>query len=282
MLPIIKQGKIFNVSETRHFPQLDRISLLAATILLAYVLTGFINLPVLEFRIPLPGVYLAIPMDVTTVIAVFIMGLTGSGVDWLLRGHPSIAGKVTIQHWLLPTLTAWVIGTSLAKQPIGPVWWVAFGLGSSFLIIIMIAEYISVDPEDVRYAPAAITLRAVAFVLYLMLLIAMRAQATRLAALLPAIGIAMGLVSLRVLHLRLYGVWAWLPTLVIIMVIGEIAAALHYLPLSPIAFSLILLGLAYALVSLASNIIEKRSRVQLLLEPIAILAITWSIAYWLK
>jgi len=273
---------MFNVSETRHFPQLDRISLLAATILLTYYLTGFIDLPAIEFRIPFPGVYLAIPIDITTVIAIFIMGITGSGVDWLLRGHPSISGNTTIQHWLLPTLTAWVIGTSLAHQPIGPIWWVAFGLGSGFLIVIMIAEYISVDPNDVRYAPAAITLRAVAFVLYLVLLITLRAQAVRLVAMIPTITIAMGLVSLRVLHLRLNGVWAWVPTLIIMLVIGEIATAFHYLPLSPINFSLILLGLAYALVSLASNIIENKSRMQMFLEPITILVITSSIAYWLK
>lgn len=267
------------MSETRHFPSLDRISLLAATILLAYILTSIIRLPILDFYIPFPGVYLPFSFDVTTVIAIFIMGLTGSGVDWLLREHPAIAGKTTIQHWLLPTLTAWAIGTSLAQQPMGPIWWVGFGFGSSMLIIIMIAEYITVDPRDPRYAPAAITLRAVAFVLYLVLLIAMRAQATRLVALIPTLSIAIGLVSLRVLHLRFYGEWAWKPTLVIMLLIGEIAAALHYLPLSPIAFSLILLGLAYASVSLASNIIEKRSRLQILVESTVILTITWSLAF---
>ncbi len=273
---------MLNVSKTRHFPQLDRISLLAATILLAYILTSTISLPVLEFGIPFPGVYLPISFDVTIVVAFFIMGLTGSGVEWLLRGHPNISGKVTIQHWLLPTLTAWAIGTSLAQQPIGPIWWVGFGLGSSFLIIIMIAEYITVDLQDVRYAPAAITLRAVAFVLYLVLLIAMRAQAARLVALIPTLSIAIGLVSLRVLHLRLYGKWAWIPTLVIMLLIAEIAAALHYLPLSPISFSLIILGIAYASISLASNIIEKRPKLQLLIESMVILIIILGIAYWIK
>ena len=282
MLRFIKQGKILNVVKTRHLPPLDRISLLAATILLAYILTSTISLPIIEFGIPLPGVYLPFSFDVNTVIAFFIMGLTGSGVEWLLRGHPNISGKMTIQHWMLPTLTAWAIGTSLARQPIGPIWWVGFGLGSSFLIIIMIAEYITVDLQDVRYAPAAITLRAVAFVLYLVLLIAMRARAVRLVTLIPTLCIAIGLVSLRVLHLRLYGEWTWMPTLVIMLVIGEIAASLHYLPLSPIEFSLIILGIAYASISLASNIIEKRPRIQLLLESMAILTITFGIAYLFK
>ncbi|MEN8173483.1 MAG: hypothetical protein ABFS03_11475 [Chloroflexota bacterium] len=271
-----------NVFESHHFPKLDRISLLAATILLTYYLTGFIDLPTFELKIPVPGVYLAIPIDITSLIAIFIMGITSSGVDWLLRGHPAISGHTTIQHWLLPTLTAWGIGTSLAQQPIGPIWWVAFGFGSGFLIIIMIAEYISVDPNDIRYAPAAITLRAVAFVLYLVLLITLRAQAVRLVAIIPTITIAMGLVSLRVLHLRLNGIWAWVPTLIIMLLMGEIATVLHYLPISPITFSLVLLGLAYALVSLASNIIENKSHVQLLLEPIAALTIIIGIAFWLQ
>ena len=268
--------------KTRHFPQIDRISLLAAAILLAYMLTSTINLPIIEIRIPFPGIYFPLSFDVTTVIAFFIMGLTGSGVEWLLRGHPNIAGKMTIQHWLLPTLTAWAIGTSLARQPIGPIWWVGFGLGGSFLIIIMIAEYITVDLQDIMYAPAAITLRAVAFVLYLVLLIAMQAQAARLVTLIPTLSIAIGLVSLRVLHLKLFGVWTWIPTLVIMVLIGEIAAALHYLRLSPITFSLIILGTAYAAISLVSNIIEKRPRRQQLVESMAILIITFGIAFLFK
>ena len=52
-------------------------------------------------------------------MSVLTAGLTATGMDWLLRGHPSLEGRPTYQWWLLPTLTTFVIGVPLSILSIG-------------------------------------------------------------------------------------------------------------------------------------------------------------------
>ncbi|MFH1633371.1 MAG: hypothetical protein ABIG63_05085 [Chloroflexota bacterium] len=268
--------------KSRHFPNLDRISILAATILLAYILTGFVSLPSRELSMQLPGIYLSIQLDVREVIAILIAALTATGADWLVREHPALEGKNTFQHWLLPALTAWAIGTMLYQQPFGVLWWIVFSIGGLILILVLIAEYIVVDTEDIRHVPATIGLTAISFALYLTLTITIRAAQVRLFLLVPAISIAIGLTCLRTLHLRLRGQWAFVQTAVIALIIGQIAAALNYLPLRPITFGLALFGPAYALPSLAGSFLEEKPWQGTIVEPILVLCVVWGIALWIR
>lgn len=262
----------------RHLPRLDRISILAAAILLAYIAARFIPFPAQEVSFGFLGVYLSFSFNISVVIAIFVVGLTGTGVDWLLQEHPALEGGRTIQHWMLPTLTAWTIGAALAQLPLGTLWWPGVVLGSSFLIFVVLAEYITVDPQDGRRIFASMGLTAVAFSLFLVLAVALRTQEIRLFLMVPAMAMAIGLISLRVLHLRLQGRWAPAPAVVVMMVTGQVAAALHYLPLPPTGFALALVGIAYAVTTLAASILEGRSWGQLLIEPLFVFVLTWGIA----
>jgi len=62
------------------------------------------------------------------------------------------------------------------------------------------------------------------------------------------------------------------------LVIGQIGMGLHYWPISPLAYGLILLGPAYALTSLAGSIEENRSWRTLWIEPAVMLAVLWVLA----
>ena len=267
-----------SVAQSKHLPKLDRISILAATILLIYILARFIDFPAQEYFIPFPGAYLSFDLNSYTIVGIFIIGLTSSGVDWLLREHPALEGRYTFQHWLLPTLTAWAIGAALIRQPFGILWWIGFALGSSILILVVLAEYVTVDPGDIRQLPASMALTAVAFALYFILVVIVRAGGMRLFLIVPTISIAAGLVSLRVLHLQLGGLWAFIPTAVIMLITAQITAAIYYLPISPSAFALFLVGLVYAMTNLAAGILSQKTWRQYFIEPVLILVITWGIA----
>lgn len=266
------------VAHSKHLPKLDRISILAATILLIFILARFIKFPAQEYYLPFPGAYLSFHLNINTIVGIFVIGLTSSGVDWLLREHPALEGKFTFQHWLLPTLTAWAIGVALIQQPLGLLWWIGFTLGSSILILIVIAEYVTVDPTDIRRLPASIALTAVAFVLFFILVFIVRVEGMRLFLIVPTITIASGLVGLRTLHLQLGGEWAFLPTLIIMLITGQITSAIYYLPISPSSFSLSLVGLTFSLTNLASGILTEKSRGQLIFESLFVLMITWGVA----
>ncbi len=268
--------------KSRNLPNPDRLSVLAATILLAYALTNFVNVPERVFSIQLPGLFLEFNFNVRTLIVLIAAGLTASGTDWLLRDHPALKGGSTIEHILLPALTAWVIGVPLFQLPYGLAWWVVFAIGGTLLTLVLVAEYIVVDPEDVRHALASAGLTAVSYAIYLILAIVLRSSGVRLFLLLPGVVLAAALVSLRTLHLRLLGRWKIWEMIVIAAVVGQIAAALQYWPLSPIAFGLGVLGPAYALTSLIGALEEGEPVRQAAIEPLIVMGIAWGAALWLR
>jgi hypothetical protein len=263
-----------------HIPKADRLSVLAATILLAYGATRFVDLPPREVSIQLPGLFLSYEVDVYTVVALLVAGLTASGVDLLLRDHPALGKKKTIEHWWVPALTAWTLAVPLYQLPVSPQWLVSFVAGGALLMGVLLAEYIAIDPQDVRYPVASAGLTAVSFALFLLLTIAMRSAGLRQLYILPAITFSFGLVSLRTLHLRMRGKWLVIQTTALALIVAQIAAGLHYWPLSPIAFGLLVLGPAYALTSLVGALAEGQPLRNALVEPVAVLIVVWGIAFW--
>src|SRR5574341_1596929 len=129
----------------RHLPEADRLSILAASILLAYALANFVRLPARELAVQLPGLYLSVQVTARTVVAFLVAGLTASGADWLLRTHASVRGHTTFEHWLVPALTSLVIGVPLSQISGAPQWWLGFFAGGALLMLVLVAEYISVD-----------------------------------------------------------------------------------------------------------------------------------------
>lgn len=261
-----------------HLPGADRLSLVAATILLAYAIGRSIQLPSVDIGTQLPGLYLSIELNVQTVVAVIVAGLTAAGADWLLHEHPALRRGQTVEHWLLPAMTAIAIGLPLFQIPLSPLWWAGFTLGGSLILLVLIAEYIAVDAEDVRQAPAAAVLIAVSFALYLVFSSGLRFAELRLFLLLPALALAGGLVSLRTLRLRLPDRWCYREAGLVALITVQLAAALRYWPLTPVAFALALLGPAYALTNLLGNLADKEPLRQALVEPAFVLIFIWAIA----
>lgn len=268
--------------KTRNLPNIDRLSVLAAMILLAYSLARFVSFPAREIEFSFLGIYLPIEINVRTIVAFLVAMITAAGADWLLSDHPSISKGATIEHWLLPALTAWVIGFPLYQLPLGPVWWAGFALGGLLLTLVLVAEYITINPEDIRQPIAAAGLIALSFSLFLMLATALQYAGTRLVFMLPALTLAAWLVSLRTLHLRLQRRWSFIQSGIIAFVCAQIMAGLHYLPLSPVSFGLLLLAPAYCLTSLVANLAEEEPIRQAIIEPILVFVLLLIAALWLK
>jgi hypothetical protein len=268
------------VERTTYLPNADRLSILSAAILLAYAASRFVELPPRELGLQLPGFYLAVELNIHTVVALLVAGLTATGADLLLHDHPALGEKRTVEHWLLPALTAWTLGIPLNQLPVGPIWLVSFAIAGILLMLVLVAEYIAVDPEDERYPLASAALTAVSYALFLILAIALQSAGLRLFLILPALLLAGGLVCLRTLHLRLNGRWLYLPTFVIGVILAGIISAFHYWPLSPITFGLLILGLAYSLTSLIGALFEGQPLKRAVVEPAFVLLVVWAAAVW--
>ncbi len=267
---------------SRYLPEANRLSVLAATIVLAYVFTRFVNFPTQLLEINLLGIYLPIAINIRTIVGILVAGLTATGADWLFHDHPALRGRQTTPYWILPALSALVLNFPLNQLPFGWQWWSTVAAGGTLLVLILVGEYISINIDDLRQPVAAAFLIAVSFALYLVLAASLRSSGARLYMLLPALAVGAGLVSLRTLHLRMHGEWLVFEAALIAFLVGQVIAALYYWPLSPLSFGALVLGLTYSLNSLFIAMIEERTWRQALLEPSVVLLLSVAIAVWVR
>ncbi len=249
-------------------PQPGRLSILVATILLAYAMIPFVNIAPGELKFQVSGVVIAFPLNVAMVVSFIAAGLAAVGVDWLIQAHPRLEKRNRLTHYFIPALTAWVIGVPLSRLEVGTGWWVVFTLGGALMVLVFIAEYVSVDLENPRSRAASIGLTALSFALFLVLTVALRGAGIRLYLMLLGIFPTVGLIVLRTLYLRSNGTWCWPWAAALALLIGQLAVGLHYLPVTPLRYGLVLTGIAYALTALAAALQENRKGMAVWLEPV--------------
>ena len=271
------------MQDTRsHLPSADRVGVLIASVLLTYALTRMIETPRFTLSLTLPGFYFAFPLTLGTAMTVLAAALAASGMDWLIRIHPSLGKGPNIEHLLLPTLTTFVLGGSLGILPDGSVWLIGLGFGGLLLLAVFVAEYISIDPLAPNYALARAGLTALAFALFLILATSLRYSGARLFLLVPVLFSAAGLISLRILHLDGTDRWdfPWAAGIGIVCV--QVGAGLHYWPLTPVQFGLAVTGPLYALTVLAASLnTENIPLRRAVVEPLIIVGLAWAAAIFL-
>ena len=269
------------IEDHRHLPDSNRLSVLIAAILLAYALGRLIESKGYQIDFNILGVGFTLPLNLNLASTLMASALTAAGMDWLLRGHPHKDAEASLQHWILPALTAFILGLPLYILPFGLSWWLTFGAGGILLLLIFLAEYIALDPSDIRYPAASAGLVALSYTLFLVLMITLTYFNVRLFLVGIIVFITSGLVVLRALHLRT-GDWEFSWSIGIAIIITQLSAALHYWPVQPIQYSLILIGPLFSLTELAQNQFEKIPLRRAGLEVIAGLIVFWAAAVLIR
>lgn len=263
-------------------PDTRRLSILTATILLVYALSQFIRQPAGQLPIQLPGFFVQINLNVRNLVWIGVAVLAGAGMNWLLADHPRLNSIDRVQHWLIPGLTAWVIGVPLFTLPVGPIWWVIFAFGGLLLSMVFIAEYYVLDPSGTRTGPAMVGLISLSYALFLILAAGIHFSGARLYLVVPAISISAGLVALRALYLRSAGKWMVGWAVAVALTCGQIIIGLHYLPLSSTQTGLIMAGILYAAVSVADRASHRPFTSTDLIEPGLAIVITALMSFILQ
>jgi len=268
--------------QDRYLPDSNRIGLLTSTVLLALVLSHLIPSTGFNLEVQFPGFLLSVPLNITTIMGILTAGLTATGMDWLLRGHPSLGNRRTFEWWLLPTLTAFVISIPLATLPDNQYWWVGLILGGIFIFFVILAEYIVVDANAPYYSLSVAGLTSISYTLFFVLAIALNTSGVRLFIILPVLFVASSLAGLRILYLRMSGKWEFVWSLGISLVCVQLAAGLHYWPLTPIQFGLLLVGPLYGLINLAINLNENVPARRAALGSSIVAALSWGLAIFIR
>src|SRR5512142_1316363 len=255
------------MDEQKYLPDSKHIGFLTSTVLLAFAVARLIKTPDFNLQVQLPGLFFLLPLNLSTAMILIPAGLTATGMDWLLHTHPSLGNRTAFQWWILPTLATFVIGVPLSILPDGAPWWTGFALGGAFIFFVFLAEYIVVDADAPFYTTAMAGLTAIAYTLFFILAVALRYSGARLYVLIPGLFLASGFTSLRILHLRFSGHWEYAWAAGIAFVCVQIASGLHYWPLSPTQFGLMVVGPLYGLTNLAANLGEDQPTRRAALEP---------------
>jgi hypothetical protein len=264
-----------------YLPSANRLGILIASVLLAFALTRIIQSPRFTLTITLPGFYFAYPITLGTAMTILAAALTATGMDWLIRDHPALGQKSNIEHLMLPTLTTFVVGAPLALLSNGTAWWVSFGFSAILLVSVFLAEYITIEQSAPSYGLARAGLTALAYALFLILVISLRFSGARMFVLVPVIFIVAALVSLRILHLDGKDRWDFPWAVGIGIVCAQISAGLHYWPLMPIQFGLALTGPLYALTMLSASLTENIPLRRAAIGPSVIVGLAWVSAIFL-
>lgn len=258
-------------------PDIERLSIVTATIMLAFAFTQLIVIPAQSFTFAIFGVLVDFVIDFSTIVIGFTVLLAAAGMDWLIQAHPDKHRYdhrwAYIRHWIIPVLTSLVIGVALNTFAGSTLWWVVYILGSLLLFAVFIAEYNVVVAEDSINPLTMIGLTALSFVLYLLLAMAVFSADVRLYIRVALLGVGALMVITRSLYLRL-GRWHTLWALVGSLILAEVVVGFHYLPMRPMQLGLLLVGIAYALTSIITAIKEARRSWALWGEPAAMLLLT--------
>jgi len=139
-----------------------------------------------------------------------------------------------------------------------------------------------VDHDAPYYTLSVAGLTAISYALFFVLSIVLSSSGVRLFILLPSLFIASTLASLRILHLWMGGKWEFAWALGIGFACIQLAAGLHYWPLTPVQFGLLLIGPLYGLINLAINIGESISLRNAALQPSIVAALCWGLAIFIR
>jgi hypothetical protein len=240
-------------------PRFDRLSILVSLVLFGLAVSHLVELPTRTITFVALGVPTTIYLSGRWVIGALLVILTGAGVDSIMRSHPHTQHAdwtYSLSFWGLPCA---LIVLSLASLPLSPstlFWLGGLAVAGLLLSLIVVAQYYAID-EQARYAKLsrwALNLAAYAGVfLFSAIIYGARVRSLLSATAITIMSTLLAVELLRPLASRLVMRRAWLYSMIVGIVLGEVAWALNHVSLDTAAAGILLLLIFYAVSGLAKQ-----------------------------
>lgn len=248
----------------------DRASVVAALVVLGLFLATFLQLSTWTRDLTVLGSPLTIRITQTGLMAMLLVGITCAGTDAIVRSHPTarrIEARYSFVTWTLPALTV-LLAVVLLPQAPAPFYRIGgMALTGLVLILVISAEYTTVDPEDSRYPLARLSLNGWAYLLGLVIFVLIYSLKARSLVSATAVMVVSSLLALEFLRsagqgfrrTALYALIAGLST-------AEIIWAMNYWRIGGITGGLLLLLGFYVFTGLANQQLQGRLTRRVLIE----------------
>jgi len=248
----------------------ERASVVATLVVLGLILAAFLKFPTRSYDLTVLGSPLTVSLSQTALMAALLVAITCAGTDVIVRSHPTaqrIEARYSFVTWALPGLTALLATVLLPQAPTRLYQLLGYVLTGLILILVISAEYYTVDPAGRHYLAARLSLNAWAYLLALVIFVLIYSAKAR--SLISATGLTLVGTLLALEFLRsagrgfgrtaLYAVIAGLCT-------GEILWAMNYWRISGLTGGLILLLGFYVFTGLANQQLQDRLTRRVLVE----------------
>ncbi len=252
----------------------DRASVVATLVVLGLILATFLQFPTWTYDLTVLGSPLTINVSQTGLMAVLLVAITCAGTDAIVRSHPTaqrIEARYSFVTWTLPALTVLLAAVLLPQAPTQFYRMIGYVLTGLLLILVISAEYYTVDPGDRRYLVARLSLNAWAYLLALVIFVLLYSPKDRSVQSATGVTVVSTLLALEFLRsagrgfgrTALYAFIAGLST-------GEIMWAMNYWRIRGMTGGLILLLGFYVATGLANQQLQGRLTRRVLVEYAAV------------
>jgi hypothetical protein len=231
----------------------DRLSLLLGGAALGFTLSRVVQLPTQQFGLQVLGSALGVRLSTSWLMTVFVVGLVVAGVQSLLDVHPVATGRGRMAvHWILPAVTALMVGALLAQIEQLLVWVPVMVAAVILLGLVTVNELRSVDPSVAGRPGSQILTAAFAYSLALAFFTVLYGARLRTLVTVPVVLVVSGLLAARLLwdrerrpgQIALYAA-------IVGLAIAQCVWVLGYWSLPPLSGGTILLLIFYVLTGLA-------------------------------
>lgn len=248
----------------------DQLSVLLAGTALSLTLSRIIQLPTRQVGLPVFGTQLGVDLSIQWLINLFLVGLVITGVNTLLVSHPlATSGQTrsTAVFWILPGLTALMLGIGLEHVEEIQVWLLVIVGGLIILGVVTTNSYRSIDPEHLARPSVQLLVTISVYGLAMAYCLVIYGAKTRFLLSGPAILVVSGLLTARLL-------WGtgqpprrvWLFSGVTSVIMAQAIWALNYWAIAPLYGGLVLLIVFYLTTAIAQQTLQERLDRRALIE----------------
>ena len=254
---------------SKTYPGMDKLSILTSVVALGYVVSRFLETPSHLVKLMFFGSPLHFWIDGQAIMILLVEASVISGTDMMIRSHAVYKGNQRdirpFYHCVVPMLAVVMIGILLNSWTIGSVWLVGLVCSMTFLTLVLITEYRSIDLpvlHTIRIGLLALYYPVILTWLFWLANLQVRAAISAIAAMLIS-----GLLCFRFLYgYGLSDARAGWNGFTIGLIIGELAWVLSYLALPPIVVAILLMLVLHISIGIIRNISEMINRVHSIVE----------------
>ncbi len=211
-------------------------STLTGIVMMIFMLTALTNRELFHYDLNLLGFSLSIGLESTQLLIFLAAIFTNLGMYQALRFYlPEETDHIAL-HLFLPFAVTLTIGFTLRSFGSGDNGWALLIITALLLYLVMYFEFISCDPASVYRPLSIIVLDSLCYAVFLLFMIALRANVYRLILSLPAAFILCMTVSLKIYSFHIIGSSRPLLSFVTGLMIVFAETGLHYMPINIVSY----------------------------------------------